>query len=207
MAFHCKEVPIATLIFGERTWKPAGIMRRLLASRLALPALITAATGLVSALEPLGLAVAGEAPVVLMLPAKATIKTTKGQSYSGVRLSALTPSQITYERGGLRALAAGDVSSIAFLGKVSLKAKGSDVVRGMEPRGCTPSAEEVEVASAALAIQGNGTSLALLPAQLPKQVRIVLRQSSQIRTLVVDELRFDPGGKVRVVFRSCAPEG
>ncbi|MFM9100391.1 MAG: hypothetical protein ACKOPS_03240 [Cyanobium sp.] len=181
-------------------------MRRTLASRLALPALIGAAAGLVSAWVPLGSAVAGEAPVVLMLPAKATIKTTKGQSYSGVRLSALSPSQITYERGGQRALAAGDVSSIAFLGKVSLIAKGSHVVRGVEPRGCTPSADEVQVAASALAIQGNGTSLALLPAQLPKQVRIDLRQSSQVRTLVVNELRVDPGGKVRVVFRSCAPE-
>jgi hypothetical protein len=181
-------------------------MRRVLASRLALPALIAAAAGLVWAWEPLGLAVAGEAPVVLMLPAKATIKTTKGQSYSGVRLSGLSPSQITYERGGHRALAAADVSSIAFLGKVSLKAKGRDPVRGVEPRGCTPSAEEVQVASAALAIQGNGTSLALLPAQLPEAVRKDLLQTSQVRTLVVNELRFDPGGKVRVLFKTCAPE-
>lgn len=207
MAFHCKEGPVTLLILAAETWPPAAIMRRTLASRLALPALIAAAAGLLSAWVPLGSAVAGEAPVVLMLPAKATIKTTKGQSYSGVRLSALSPSQITYERGGQRALAAGDVSSIAFLGKVSLKAKGSHVVRGVEPRGCTPSADEVQVAASALAIQGNGTSLALLPAQLPKQVRIDLRQSSQVRTLVVNELHFDPGGKVRVVFRSCAPEG
>ena len=207
MAFHGKEAPVASLMLAVETWLPAAIMRRALASRLALPALIAAASGLLSAWVPLGSAVAGDAPVVLMLPAKATIKTNKGQTYSGVRLSALSPSQITYERGGQRALAAGDVSSIAFLGKVSIKAKGSDVVRGVEPSGCTPSADEVQVAASALAIQGNGTSLALLPAQLPKQVRIDLRQSSQVRTLVVNELRFDPGGKVRVVFRSCTPEG
>lgn len=171
-----------------------------------LAAVIASSGALLSAALPRAAEGAPAEAVMLLLPAKATIKTTKGQSYTGVRLSALSPSQITYEKGGKRALAAGDVKSIAFLGKVKLKAKGSNVVRGVEPRGCPPSAEEVQVASAALAIQSDGTSLALQPAQLPKTVQMDLRHTSKVRTLVVNELRFDPGGKVRVVYRACAPE-
>jgi hypothetical protein len=171
-----------------------------------LAALIASSGALCWAGLPSAAAGAPAEAVMLMLPAKATIKTTKGQSYTGVRLSALSPSQITYEKGGKRSLAAGDVSSIAFLGKVNLKAKGSNVVRGVEPRGCTPSAEEVQVASAGLAIQANGSSLALVPAQLPESVRKDLKQTSKVLTLVVNELRFAPGGKVRVVYKACAPE-
>lgn len=178
-------------------------MRRTFVSHL-LPALIAASGGLV----PAALPQAAEAAraVVLMLPEKATIETTQGQSYSPVRLSAFNGSRITYEKGGKRSLPAASVKSIAFLGNMILKAKGDIQVRGVKPRGCAPASEEVQVAATALTIQADGTSLALLPAQLPEAVRKDLLQASQVRTLVVNELRFDPGGKVRVVFRSCARE-
>lgn len=144
--------------------------------------------------------------VTLMLPAKATIKTVKGQSYSGVRLADVTPSRITYEKGGKRSLPAAQVSSVVFEGPVMLKAKGISPPRGVAPKGCQQVPDEVKVAAAALRIQSDGTSLALLPSQLPNPVRLDLQQTSQVRTLVVDKLFFDPGGKVRVVFKACAAE-
>lgn len=153
-------------------------------------------------------AVAAPAPgsVELRLPAIVTIQTTKGDSFSGVRLSEVSPSGITYEKGGKRFLAASKVKSIAFRGKVWLGKNGLGPIRGVEPRGCPPQATEVLVATAALAIQPDGTSLSLLPAQLPKLVKMDLQHTSQGRTLVVNELRFAPSGKVRVVYKACAPE-
>jgi hypothetical protein len=145
--------------------------------------------------------------VLLKLPASVTILTTKGESYSGVRLLAVTPTKISYEKEGKRFLESSEVKSIAFRGKVVLETKRIGPMRGVEPKGCPQKSEEVLVAAAALAIQPDGTSLTLLPAQLPKGLNKDLQQTSQGRTLVVNKLLFDPSGKVRVLFKACASEG
>lgn len=156
--------------------------------------------------SPQAIAATPPGAVLLKLPAKIIIQSTKGKTYSGERLLGVSPSWISYEKGGKRFLAASEVKSIAFSGNVAIKAGGIGPIRGVKPKGCPPKPEELLVASLALAIQPDGASLALLPAQLPRSLNMDLQHTSQGRTLVVNALYFDPGGKVRVMYKACAPE-
>lgn len=184
----------------------ATAMSRKISTQAALSVVIATDAALFWLRLPRALAAPPPGSVLLQLPAIVTIHSTKGQTYSGVQLLEVNPSRVTYQKGGKRSLAASQVWSIGFRGKVFIGTNRLGPIRGVGPKGCPPKADEVLVATAALAIQPGGRSLSMLPAQLPKIVSMDLQQTSQRRTLVVNELRFDPGGKVRVVFKACAPE-
>ena len=166
-----------------------------------------ATTLLLPGLPPLAPATAATSSnaVQLMLPSNVTIHLADRKSVSGVRLAVVSPSKVAYDKGGLRSLPLEKVARIAFQGSVELKAKGNGVVRGVSLKGCG-AAKEVLLATAALSIQPDGAALAVNPDLLPATVRKDLKQTSGIKTLVVESLRFDPGGKVRLLYKACSPE-
>jgi hypothetical protein len=79
-------------------------------------------------------------------------------------------------------------------------------MRGEPLKDCLPQ-PEVRLTSAALAIQSEGSTLALRPEGLQDVVRKNLRQVGGLRTLVVNSMRFAPGGLVNLAYKACAPGG
>jgi hypothetical protein len=140
----------------------------------------------------------------LILPSNVTIHLADSKSISGVRLATLSPSQVAFEKGGRRTLQLAEVARIAFQGAVELKAKGEPVFRGVSLKGCGRQ-REILVSTESLEIQPDGASLALNPDRLPSAVLRDLRQTIAIKTLVVESLLFDPGGKVRLLYKACSP--
>lgn len=98
------------------------------------------------------------------------------------------------------------VASITFQGAVKPREDRNPEMRGEPLKDCLPQ-PEVRLASAALAIQSDGSTLALKPDALQDLVRKDLRQVGSLRTLVVDSMRFAPGGLVNLAYKACAPGG
>ena len=184
-------------------------MSRKAASLISLSVAIATSGPLFWLRAPLAVAAtppgSGSRPVLLQLPANVTIWTTGGQTHTPRRLLSVSPAGITYDQAGQRFLAASKVKSIAFSGQVLLQSNGTGPIRGVEPKGCPKTTTELLVATAAVAIQPGGRSISLLPERLTKTRYKDLSDTSVRRTLVVNELRFDPGGKVRLLVKACAP--
>ncbi|WP_094510957.1 hypothetical protein [Synechococcus sp. MW101C3] len=146
-------------------------------------------------------------PVRLQLPPIVTIRgLAKGGSYSGVRLIAVGPTDVVFTKGGVRTVPLAQVASITFQGAVKPREDRNPEMRGEPLKDCLPQ-PEVRLASAALAIQSDGSTLALKPDALQDLVRKDLRQVGSLRTLVVDSMRFAPGGLVNLAYKACAPGG
>ena len=145
-----------------------------------------------------------QAPITMVLPSRVAIALASGQTISGVRLMALGPSEVSYEKGGRRSLPVREVKSISFSGPVLLEAKRRPDIRGPEVEGCR-GPRLLPISSSALVVQSNGDALALDPASLARTVSRDLRQASSLNSLVVDTLRFVPDGKVRLTYNSCSP--
>ncbi len=147
-------------------------------------------------------------PLRLQLPPNVTIRMAKGDTVSGVRLAAVSPTEVFYRKGGpkLRKVLLLQVASITFQGEVRYTENRNPEMRGEPLKDCIPQ-PEVQLASAALAIQSEGSTLALKPDGLQELVRKDLRQVGGLRTLVVDSMRFDPGGLVSLAYKACASGG
>lgn len=145
-----------------------------------------------------------QAPITMVLPSRVAIALASGQTISGVRLMALGLSEVSYEKGGRRSLPLREVKSISFSGSVSLEAKLPPEIRGAKVEGCR-GPRLLLISGSALVVQSNGDALALNPASLERTVSRDLRQASSLNFLVVDTLRFEPDGKVRLTYNSCSP--
>jgi hypothetical protein len=143
-------------------------------------------------------------PVRLQLPPIVTIRKADGASFSGVRLVTVGPMEVIYRKGGERRVPMVEVASITFQGAVRPREDRNPEMRGEPLKDCLPQ-PEVRLASAALAIQSEGSTLALRPDRLQDVVRKNLRQVGGLRTLVVDSMRFAPGGLVNLAYKACAP--
>jgi len=144
-------------------------------------------------------------PVRLQLPPIVTIRRLAGGgTLSGVKLVSVSPTEVVFWKGGERREPLAQVASITFQGPVKYKENRNPEMRGEPLTDCLPQ-PEVRLASAALAIQSEGSTLALKPDALQDLVRKDLRQVGNLRTLVVDSLRFAPGGLVNLVYKACAP--
>jgi hypothetical protein len=143
-------------------------------------------------------------PITLVLPSRVTISLVSGKTISGMRLTALGPSQVSYEKGGKRSLPVREVKSIAFSGSVTLEAKFPPDMRGSKLVGCR-GPRQMPLPGSALLVQSKGETLVLDPASLDTSVLRDLRQASSLNTLVVDTLRFEPDGKVQLDYKSCSP--
>jgi hypothetical protein len=150
-----------------------------------------------------GAAAAGSMePIPLKLPRQATISMVNGGTISGVRLAALGPSQVSYEKAGRRFLPAREVASIAFSGPVVLRENVRPEIRGEEPAGCGKR-REMSLLSSALTVQANGDALAIAPSGLTPTRLMDLQQATSLNTLVVTLLRFGADGKVWLEYKSC----
>jgi hypothetical protein len=149
-------------------------------------------------------AAVAKGPITLMLPSRVTISLVSGKTISGVRLTALGPSQVSYEKGGKRSLPVREVKSIAFSGSVTLEEKLPPEVRGTKLVGCRGPLQ-MPLPGSALLVQSKGDALFLDPASLDTSVLRDLRQASSLNTLVVDTLRFEPDGMVQLDYKSCSP--
>lgn len=146
-------------------------------------------------------------PVRLQLPPIVTIRRlAPGGLYSGVRLVAVGPTDVVFTKGGVRTVPLAQVASITFQGPVVYTENRNPEMRGEPLKDCLPQ-PEVRLAYGALAIQSDGSSLALRPDGLQDVVRKSLRQVGGLRTLVVDSMRFAPGGLVNLAYKACAPGG
>ena len=134
----------------------------------------------------------GKALITLVLPSRVSISLASGKTISGVRLTALDSSQLSYEKGGKRSL------------PVSLEATFRKPIRGFQISGCR-GPQEMPIPGSALLVVPNGDALALDPAILESTVSKDLQQASSVNILVVSALRFDPDGKVRLEYKSCSP--
>ena len=146
----------------------------------------------------------GKALITLVLPSRVSISLASGKTISGVRLTALDSSQLSYEKGGKRSLPVREVRSISFSGPVSLEATFRKPIRGFQISGCR-GPREMPIPGSALLVVPNGDALALDPAILESTVSKDLQQASSVNILVVSALRFDPDGKVRLEYKSCSP--
>jgi hypothetical protein len=151
-------------------------------------------------------AAVAKGPITLVLPSRVTISLVSGKTMSGVRLTALGPSQVSYEKGGNRSLPVQEVKSISFSGPMTLEQKASRGIRirGSQPVGCR-GPRQMPIPGSALSVQSKRDALSLDPASLDTSVLRDLRQASSLNTLVVDTLRFDPDGKVQLDYKSCSP--
>lgn len=175
--------------------------------RECLVAIATSATALVLPVVSNQLSAMAAEPVRLQLPPIVTIRlVAKGETYSGVRLVTVGPSEVVFSKGGERRARLAEVASITFQGPVKYKENRNPEMRGEPLKDCLPQ-PEVLLASAALAIQSEGSTLALRPDGLQDVVRKNLRQVGGLRTLVVDSMRFAPGGLVSLAYKACAPGG
>ncbi len=145
-------------------------------------------------------------PVRLQLPPVVTILKADGDSFSGVRLVTVGPTNVVFSKGGDRTVPLAQVASITFQGAVKPREDRNPEMRGEPLKDCLPQ-PEVRLASAALAIQSEGSTLALKPDALQDLVRKDLRQVGRLRTLVVNSMRFAPGGLVNLAYKACAPGG
>jgi len=149
-------------------------------------------------------AAVAKGPITMVLPSRVTISLVSGKTISGVRLTDLGPSQVSYEKGGKRSLPVQEVKSISFSGSISLKAKRPPDIRGTKLVGCR-GPRQMPLPGSALLVQSKGDTLSLDPASLDTSVLRDLRQATSLNTLVVDTLRFDPDGKVQLDYKSCSP--
>lgn len=149
-------------------------------------------------------AAVAKGPITLVLPSRVTISLVSGKTISGVRLTALGPSQVSYEKGGNRSLPVQEVKSISFSGPMTLEAKRPPDIRGTKLEGCR-GPRQMPIPGSALSVQSKRDALSLDPASLDTSVLRDLRQASSLNTLVVDTLRFDPDGKVQLEYKSCSP--
>jgi hypothetical protein len=167
-------------------------------------------------------------PITMVLPSMATISLLSGRTISGVRLTALGPTEVSYEKGGRRSLPVREVESISFSGPLSLEGRGLPVLSfmtdnmipaeilfslgrifGPKPETSTRSvrcrqSRQIPITSSALSVQPNGEALALDPASLESSVVTDLQQARSINILMVETLRLGADSKVQLEYKICS---
>ena len=173
--------------------------------RLSRAGLATALfTGVASASTAAGLA---QAWITLVLPIRVTIALASGMSISGVRLTALGPTEVSYEKGGRRTLPAQEVKNISFTGPMSLESPSKYVLHGpsssrlwLSSMGCQKP-RQLLIPRTALVVIPNGNALALDTASISSTERNVLLNAKWSGySLVVKTLKFEADGLMQLEY-------
>ena len=172
---------------------PALRRRRLTRAGLAA-ALFMGLMGVASASAVAALA---QAWITLVLPIRASIALASGRSISGVRLTALGPSEVRYEKGGRRTLPIQKVKSISFTGPMLLESRLMIV---LSSRGCQ-NPRQLLIPRTALVVKPNSDALALDPASLSSTESNVMQQAKWMGySIVVKTLKFEADGLMQLEY-------
>lgn len=149
-----------------------------------------------------------QAWITLVLPIRVSIALASGMTISGVRLTALGPTEVSYEKGGRRTLPVPEVKNISFKGPMSLESPIKPVLFGrrlssgktLSSGGCQKPRQPL-IPRTALVVIPNGDALALDTASMSSTERNVMQEAKWSGySLVVKTLKFEADGLMQLEY-------
>ena len=141
--------------------------------------------------------------IMLMLPRQAIISLVNGQSISGVQVTFLSQTKLSYVKGGNRSLPLSNVRSLSFREPNNPQQKRSPKFRGDEPKGCRQP-YQLMTNTRLLSLQKNGSILAVTSDGMDSLEYMNLQGPSSRKKLVVIMVRFDSNARVLIKYMSCS---